>query len=47
MEDKAGILLTKVFTISVSAVANLIKHFKIVNYDARVAVTTNLPRLRL
>ena len=28
-------------------VANLIKHFTIVNYNARVVLTTNLPILRL
>ena len=27
-------------------VANLIKHITIVNYDARVVLTTNLPILR-
>ena len=29
------------------AVANLIKHFTIVNYDARVVLTTNLFLLQL
>ena len=29
------------------SMANLIKHFTIINYDTRVVLTTNLPILRL
>ena len=36
---KFGLILLK------PPVANLIKHFTIVNYDARVVLTTNLPIL--
>ena len=45
--DFLDFLQKKFNSIDYRSVANLIKHFTMVNYDARVVLATNLPMLQL